>query len=164
MLVTFDRHPRTVFAPEAVPPLLTTSEEKTALLKATGIDEICFLPFDRELAAMSAHDFMAEILQRKFAATAYGKVAALIFLVSESVIYPLRIVQQTYIRCITLNIVIGPEYELEFLVDYNIGREIVTYYVGMVLELEPSRSGHILLETPQRHIKLYVSGSAGRNV
>ena len=65
MLVTFDRHPRTVFAPEAVPPLLTTSEEKTALLKATGIDEICFLPFDRELAAMSAHDFMAEILQRK---------------------------------------------------------------------------------------------------
>ena len=65
MLVTFDRHPRTVFAPEAVPPLLTTREEKTALLKATGIDEICFLPFDRELAAMSAHDFMAEILQRK---------------------------------------------------------------------------------------------------
>ncbi|MCR5819323.1 MAG: riboflavin biosynthesis protein RibF [Bacteroidaceae bacterium] len=61
-LITFDRHPRTVFAPDFVPPLLTTREEKTRLLLSTGVDDIHFLPFNRDLAAMSAHDFMQSIL------------------------------------------------------------------------------------------------------
>ena len=65
LLITFDRHPRSVFAPDSAPALLTTAEEKMALLKATGIDEIYVLPFDREMAALSAKEFMQQVLKEK---------------------------------------------------------------------------------------------------
>lgn len=63
LLITFDRHPRTVFAPNSVPPLLTTAEEKMALLKATGVDDIFVLPFDRTMAALTAREFMKQVLK-----------------------------------------------------------------------------------------------------
>ena len=65
LLITFDRHPRSVFAPDSAPALLTTAEEKMALLEATGVDEIYILPFDREMAALSAKEFMQQVLKEK---------------------------------------------------------------------------------------------------
>src|SRR4029078_7510491 len=40
LLVTFDPHPREVIDPEGAPPLLTTREEKLALLESTGLDYV----------------------------------------------------------------------------------------------------------------------------
>ena len=65
LIITFDRHPLAVFAPGAVPPLLTTTEEKMALLKATGIDDIYVLPFDKAMAALTAREFMQQVLKEQ---------------------------------------------------------------------------------------------------
>jgi len=65
LLVTFDRHPRTVVSPENVPTLLTTLEEKELLLKQTGVDDIEILPFTLELSRLSAKDFMNQVLYQK---------------------------------------------------------------------------------------------------
>ena len=64
-VITFDRHPRQVVQPEWCPEMLTTLEEKTQLLKATGIDRCEVLHFDREMANQSAHDFMQHTLKEK---------------------------------------------------------------------------------------------------
>ena len=70
LLITFDRHPRAVFAPGSVPPLLTTAEEKMALLRATGVDDIFVLPFDRSMAALTAREFMRQVLKEQLGVTA----------------------------------------------------------------------------------------------
>ena len=66
LLVTFDRHPRTIVSPGHVPILLTTLEEKEQLLRATGVDEIAVLPFTQELSQLTAKNFMEEVLVREF--------------------------------------------------------------------------------------------------
>lgn len=63
MLVTFDRHPRTVVSPDHVPTLLTTLDEKEYLLRQTGVDEIVVLPFTYALSQLSAREFMAQVLK-----------------------------------------------------------------------------------------------------
>jgi len=58
MVITFERHPRQVVHSDWQPELLTTLDEKMALIDETGIDTLVVLRFDREMAALSAHDFM----------------------------------------------------------------------------------------------------------
>jgi len=60
-VLSFDPHPREVLRGEPVP-LLTTIEERAALLEAFGIDRFIVLPFTPELAAMSAIDFVEQVL------------------------------------------------------------------------------------------------------
>lgn len=62
MVVTFDRHPRTVVTADC-PGLLTTMGEKLRLLEQTGIDRCVVMPFDREMAMMGAEVFMQRILR-----------------------------------------------------------------------------------------------------
>ena len=70
VVVTFDRHPREVLrgdkpgeTPASECRLLTPLDMKLRLLEATGVDHCVVLPFDKELAQLSAHDFMARILR-----------------------------------------------------------------------------------------------------
>jgi riboflavin kinase/FMN adenylyltransferase len=65
LLITFDRHPRSVFAPESAPLLLTSMGEKMSLLRATGVDDIFILPFDRAMAALTAREFMEQVLKKQ---------------------------------------------------------------------------------------------------
>jgi len=62
MLITFDRHPRQVLHADYVPQLLSTSEEKMRLLRATEIDKLEVLPFTEELSKFTALKFMQEVL------------------------------------------------------------------------------------------------------
>ena len=55
-LVTFDRHPRAVLQADYVPALL---------LRQSGVDDICLLPFTKELSRLTARDFMCEVLYRE---------------------------------------------------------------------------------------------------
>lgn len=65
VVVTFDRHPREVVKTDYHPQLLSTFEEKTALLASTEADVCVVLPFDARMASLSAHDFMLHILKEK---------------------------------------------------------------------------------------------------
>jgi riboflavin kinase/FMN adenylyltransferase len=65
MVITFDRHPREVVQTGWQPQLLSTLDEKLALLAQTGIDTAVVLRFDTAMAALSARRFMGEILADK---------------------------------------------------------------------------------------------------
>lgn len=64
--VTFPVHPRRVMQPDFPLQLLTTRDEKLALLSDTGLDYCLMLPFTPQLASLSARDFM-ELLCRDHA-------------------------------------------------------------------------------------------------
>lgn len=66
VIVTFEPHPLRVVRPEAAPPLLTSFEERRDLLLDCGADRVVFLHFTPELAALSAEQFVDEVLVRHF--------------------------------------------------------------------------------------------------
>ncbi len=60
--LTFDPHPRTVFAPDSVPPMLTTLADRVELLKIHNADRVAVMKFNEQFAAMSPEDFVKNIL------------------------------------------------------------------------------------------------------
>lgn len=58
-VVTFRRHPIELLDPKASLPYLTSLEEKTKLIKAEGVDFVVALTFDKELAKLTAPEFVA---------------------------------------------------------------------------------------------------------
>lgn len=64
-VITFARHPRLLFDADAAPFLLTSTDEKLALLDAAGVDRCILLNFDKAMAALSAREFMKQILCEK---------------------------------------------------------------------------------------------------
>jgi len=60
--LTFDPHPEQFLRPEAAPRLLTPIDERIRLLAKTGLDAVVALPFDADLAALSAREFVRMIL------------------------------------------------------------------------------------------------------
>ena len=65
MAITFDRHPRQVVDTSWHPLLLTTLDEKIELLRQTDIDLLVLLPFDEQMASLSACDFMRIVLKER---------------------------------------------------------------------------------------------------
>ena len=63
MAISFDRHPRTVFDKDFIPNMLTTVDERRLIMSQVGVDVFAILRFDKEMASMSAEDFMREILR-----------------------------------------------------------------------------------------------------
>ena len=63
-LLTFDPHPVAVLRPDLTLPYLTSPEERADLLAALGLDFVLILPFDRTTAALSAAEFMQQIVAR----------------------------------------------------------------------------------------------------
>lgn len=61
-VITFDRSPREVLDPLFRPQLLTTLEEKSDIIASLGVDQLVVLPFTREMASLSAWDFMQQVL------------------------------------------------------------------------------------------------------
>jgi riboflavin kinase/FMN adenylyltransferase len=59
LAVTFEPHPVAVVRPDRAPELLTTLDEKIALMGATGLAALLVVDFTRELAAASAAEFLA---------------------------------------------------------------------------------------------------------
>ena len=65
VVVTFEPHPLRLLAPQKAPLRLNTPEEKVRLIGASCIDILVVLPFDRQLAEMSAEAFVRDILVGK---------------------------------------------------------------------------------------------------
>lgn len=64
-LITFSHSPRQTVQAGFVPELLTTLDEKVQLLSQTAVDECFILDFTKEMANLSAREFMAQILKDK---------------------------------------------------------------------------------------------------
>lgn len=67
VVVTFATHPAAVLGRE-VPPMLTTPDEKLALLAQAGVSCCLMLPFDRAMAALTAQQFMSKVLCKQLGA------------------------------------------------------------------------------------------------
>jgi riboflavin kinase / FMN adenylyltransferase len=61
--VTFDPHPMAVLRPEHAPTALTDLETRARLLAEAGVDDVLAIPFDRDIAAWSPHEFAERVLR-----------------------------------------------------------------------------------------------------
>ena len=66
--LTFDPHPAAVLRPDAVPAALQSLEERTALLRESGCDEVVVVPFDAAFAAQGPEEFIDRLLVDRLAA------------------------------------------------------------------------------------------------
>lgn len=64
-VITFDRHPRQVLHADYQPRLLSSLEEKLEKLQKTAVDNIVVLHFTKELATLSAQNFMKSVLKEQ---------------------------------------------------------------------------------------------------
>jgi len=62
VLVTFDRHPAAILAPEHTPKTLVPLQERLVCFEGLGVAVTIVLAFDAELSRMSADRFLREIL------------------------------------------------------------------------------------------------------
>lgn len=63
VVVTFDRHPLSVVAPERKPPALAPLEENLAQIASTGASACVVMPFVASLAAQSAEQFWQSVIR-----------------------------------------------------------------------------------------------------
>ncbi|MCE6952080.1 bifunctional riboflavin kinase/FAD synthetase [Cereibacter sphaeroides] len=61
-VITFEPHPREVFAPEAPPFRLMNAEARANRLAKLGVERLYELPFDLNLAALSPEDYARDVL------------------------------------------------------------------------------------------------------
>lgn len=60
-VLTFDPHPVAVLRPDKAPPLLTSAHERAELFARLGVDIVITHPFNHEVAALSARDFLQKL-------------------------------------------------------------------------------------------------------
>ena len=60
-VVTFDPHPRSVLGGQVE--LLATLQRRLELFEAAGVEDVLVLPFDEELAGLSAEEFAVQMLR-----------------------------------------------------------------------------------------------------
>lgn len=69
-VITFDRNPLELIAPEKCPSSLVSNEQKLDLLAGTGVDATLMLAFDRSLADLAPEEFVHRILVDRLHAAA----------------------------------------------------------------------------------------------
>jgi len=62
IVMTFEPHPVRVLKQNGHPPLITLYEQKVELIESSGIDVLICIPFTLEFAAISAEEFVKDIL------------------------------------------------------------------------------------------------------
>ncbi|MBS1713393.1 MAG: bifunctional riboflavin kinase/FAD synthetase [Armatimonadetes bacterium] len=68
VLLTFDRHPAAVLAPDKVPPALATLSQNLDVFRELGVDVAVVYPFDRKTAETEADAFLDEVLVKRLLA------------------------------------------------------------------------------------------------
>ena len=71
IVVTFSRHPRQVLSQDAESlRLLTSEQERIALLEECGADRVEVLNFTREFASLTAFEYLRDVVKRQLGGTA----------------------------------------------------------------------------------------------
>ncbi|MDR3456391.1 MAG: bifunctional riboflavin kinase/FAD synthetase [Verrucomicrobiae bacterium] len=68
MIVTFDKHPNAVVAPDRVPPQISSRSQKLRAIEALGADALLEIPFDRSFSEKTGEVFIRELV------SALGKI------------------------------------------------------------------------------------------
>jgi riboflavin kinase/FMN adenylyltransferase len=58
LVITFDRHPNAVVAPERVPPLIYSPQQKLRVLESFGMDMLLLIHFDEQFSRQTGEEFM----------------------------------------------------------------------------------------------------------
>jgi riboflavin kinase/FMN adenylyltransferase len=64
--VTFEPHPMRILKKNDHPPLITLYEQKVELIESSGIDILICIPFNKEFAALTAVEFVEDLLVNHF--------------------------------------------------------------------------------------------------
>jgi riboflavin kinase/FMN adenylyltransferase len=67
-VLTFDPHPLEVLHPAALPKLIMPFDVKRDVLDGLGVEEVVVIPFDRDFAALSAEQFVEQVLVERLGA------------------------------------------------------------------------------------------------
>jgi riboflavin kinase / FMN adenylyltransferase len=59
VVLTFDRHPNTVVAPNRVPPLIYSLAQKIKVIGSLGADALLVIPFDKEFSEQPGEEFIS---------------------------------------------------------------------------------------------------------
>ena len=70
IVMTFEPHPIRVLKQNGLPPLITLYKQKIELISNTGLDVLICVPFTLEFAALTAEQFVRDLLVKKIGITA----------------------------------------------------------------------------------------------
>ncbi len=70
IIMSFDPHPGTVLRPELPRPMISTLEQRMALLRSHGADALVLIEPTREFLGMSPDDFLGDVVARALGAVA----------------------------------------------------------------------------------------------
>jgi len=63
LVLTFDRHPSAIVAPDRVPPQIYARPQKLRTIKAMGVDALLEIPFDQAFSEKSGEQFIRELVR-----------------------------------------------------------------------------------------------------
>lgn len=63
VVVTFDRHPAAIVAPQRVPPMIQTLAHRLETIAALGIEVACVIRFDEAFSRISGEEFVRQLLR-----------------------------------------------------------------------------------------------------
>jgi riboflavin kinase/FMN adenylyltransferase len=63
LVLTFDRHPNTIVAPDYVPPLIYSLPQKLRVIESLGADALLLIHFDEEFSRQSGGEFIRRLAQ-----------------------------------------------------------------------------------------------------
>lgn len=61
LVVTFDKHPNAIVAPDRVPPQIFTRSQKLSVIESLGADALLEIPFNQTFSQKSGEDFIREL-------------------------------------------------------------------------------------------------------
>lgn len=61
LIVTFDKHPNAIVAPDRVPPLIYSLPQKVRVIESLGADALFEIPFDREFSQQTGDTFIRSL-------------------------------------------------------------------------------------------------------
>ena len=61
MVVTFDKHPNAIVAPDRVPPNIYSRSQKLRVIESLGADALLEIPFDKTFSEKSGEEFIREL-------------------------------------------------------------------------------------------------------
>lgn len=62
LVVTFDKHPSSIVAPDRVPPLIYNVHQRTAAIAGLGADALLLLPFDTVMSRIDGETFIRSLM------------------------------------------------------------------------------------------------------